>query len=213
MPFRLTTVATFRTPTAAWVARNYLLDLGIRAFVIDDNIATAIWTWGNAIGWTKLQVESEFEQAAQQALLLRHEARDLLLVACKDRQLSTDKGRPSPPSCMDRKPVTAEERPQRKMNQKEDMVGRAKLAAVFAIVLLGCPLGLPGRWEQLVPLYSLLGALGLMGFSTRLLLSASKSQDPMRPGSQSDLYWGRFMNALAYSLLTVAIIYFATFRY
>ncbi len=211
MPFHLTTVATFRTPTTAWVARNYLSRLGIRAYVFDDNISTAIWTWGNAIGWTKLQVETEFEQAAQQALLLRHEARELLRSECENTQLSAHDDQPSPPPCMDRKPVTAAEVPQRKMNDKEDLVSRAKMAAVCAFILVGNAVGLPGQWERSTggPFLEVSG-LGLIGYSTWLLWTASKSQEILRPVYQRDLYWGRCMNAIVYSLLAIALIYVAT---
>ena len=213
MPFHLTTVATFRTPTTAWMARNYLAGLGIRAFVFDDHISTAIWTWGNATGWTKLQVETEFEQAAQQALLLRHEARELLRTECEQTQLSAHDQ--SSPPCMDRQPITAAERPPRKMNEKEDLVRRAKLAAVCAFILLGNAVGLPGQWERSQPgvLFFLIAMLGLIGYSTRLLWTASKSPETLQPIYESDLYWGRVMNATVYSLLALALIYVATFGY
>lgn len=210
MPFQLTTIATYRSPTTAWVARNYLADHGIHAHVFDDNIATAIWTWGNATGWTKLQVESEFEHAAQQALLLRHDARELLRSACENSELSAHDDQSSPP-CMDRKPVASAERPQRKMNEKEDLVRRAKLAAVCAFILVGNAVGLPGQWERSTGgLFLEISGLGLIGYSTWLLWTASKSQETLRPVYQSDLYWGRCINAVFYSLLAISLIYVVT---
>ena len=208
MPFRLTTIATFRTPTAAWVARNYLAALGIRAFVIDEHIATAIWTWGNAIGWTKLQVEAEFELAAHQALLRWREARELLMAECRNEQPAAPEGGPLPPACMDRKPVTAAERPQPKMNQREDLVQRAKLSAVGALILMGNAVGLPGAWEYTTGhLLFGIGMLGLLGYSTWLLWSASQSQETLRPMCQNDLFWARCVNATVYSSLALVFIY------
>lgn len=208
MPFRLTTIATYRTPTAAWVARNYLAELGIRAFVIDEHIATAIWTWGNAIGWTKLQVETESEQAAYQALLRWREARDLLLSECRNEQTAAPASRPLQPACMDRKPVTAAEKPQSKMNSREDLVRRAKLSAVGAMILMGNAVGLPGSWERTTGhLLFGLGMFGLLGYSTWLLWSASISQETLRPIHQVDLFWARFVNGIVYSAMALVIIY------
>jgi hypothetical protein len=209
MPFRLTTVATFRTPTSAWMARNYLSTFGIRAFVIDEHISTCIWTWGNAAGWTKVQVEAEFEHAAYNALKGWREARDLLLSVCEDRPLEPG-GPPLPPPCMDRKPVTAAEGHQRKMNGREDLARRAKLAAVFALIMVGNAVGLPGQWARLSGLPGIfveLAGLGLLGYSTWLLWAVSTSPGTLRPMYQRDLFWGRCMNAIIYLLLALTIIY------
>jgi len=212
MPFRLTTVATFRTPTSAWIARNYLAAAGIRAFVFDDHISTSIWTWGNATGWTKLQVETEFEQVAHQALKGWRDARDLLLSECENsRREPAD--HPLPPPCMDRKPVTAAEGQQRKTNAREDLARRAKLAAVFALILVGNALGLPGQWERLSGLPGLfveLAGLGLLGYSTWLLWAVSTAEGTLRPMYRRDLFWGRCMNGIMYLLLAVTIIYVVT---
>ena len=214
MPFRLTTVATFRTPTAAWIARNYLASQGIRAHVFDDHIATAIWTWGNAIGWTKLQVETESEQAAHQALQRWREARDLLLSECSSDPVMAPQGRPLPPPCMDRQPVTAAEHWQPTPNLRESLVHRAMLATVYAFVLLGNAVGLPGRWEQMSGLNSgifvEMAGLGLLGYSSWLLWQASTSPETLRPVYQRDLFWGKCINISVYLLLAFSMIYIVT---
>jgi len=212
MPFRLTTVATFRSPTSAWIARNYLAAAGIRAFVFDDHISTSIWTWGNATGWTKLQVETEFEQAACHELKGWREARDLLLSAYENPPSEPDSD-PQPPLCMDRKPVTSAERHQRKTNEREDLARRAKLAAVFALILVSNALGLPGQWERLSGLPGLfveLAGLGLLGYSTWLLWAVSTAAGTLRPMYRRDLFWGRCMNWIMYALLAITTIYFVT---
>jgi hypothetical protein len=208
MPFRLTTLATYRSPAEAWVAKNYLAAHGIRAFVHDENISTAIWTWGNAIGWTKLQVETEFVEAARRALSSRREDRDFLLDQC--REATQNSPETSMPPCMDRKPVTAAERPERKANEREDLACRAKLAAVFALIMLGIPVGLPLQWERLSGLPGLfveLVGLGLLGYSTWLLWAVSTSPGTLRPTYEQDMFWGRCINGIVYSLLTVLIMY------
>ena len=210
MPFRLTTVATFRTPTSAWIARNYLATQGIRAHVFDEHIATAIWTWGNAIGWTKLQVETEFEQAAHQALRSWRVARDLLVSECSIEKSPEQKDLPLPPPCMDRKPVTAAERYHPTMNLREDLVRRAKMAAVCSWILAGNSVGLPGQWKQstgIGSLFFLIGMFWLLGYSTRLLWTASQISETLRPMYQNDLFWARCANAVLYSLLALIIIY------
>lgn len=214
MTFRLTTVATFRTPTSAWVARNYLAEQGILAHVFDDNIATAIWTWGNAIGWTKLQVETEFEQAAYLALQRWREARDLLLSECENKPTQTAENRIPPPPCMDRKPVTAAEKWQPTPNEREDLVRRGKFAAVYSLILLTNALGLPGAWARLngIPGMSVeVVGLGLLGYSTCLLWTASLSQDTLGPLYLWELFWGRCINVIVYSMLVILCLYFASF--
>jgi hypothetical protein len=214
MPFRLTTVATFRTPTSAWVARNYLAEKGIRAFVFDDNISTSIWTWGNAIGWTKLQVETEFEHAAYQALRRWREARDLLHSECQNVPAALVEGRPSPAPCRDRKPVTSAERWQPTPNPREDLVRRAKIAAVYALILSGNAAGLPRRWERIsgIPeLFVELFAIGLLGFSTWLLWTSSTTEGTLSSAYQRDLYWGKCINAIMYSMLVIMFFYVVSF--
>lgn len=212
MSFQLTTIATFRSPISAWMARNYLRERGLAAFVIDEHIPLTIWTWGNAVGWTKLQVPSEVRQTAIEALAAKQDARDELLEACRNSSLASELSSTASPPCMDRRPFTADELAEPKINLREDLVRRGKLAAVFAIVLLGVPLGLPNQWDHLNPLFPLVAALVFMAFSTRLLWRASKSTLPLRPRIQRDLFWGQLMNGLAYALLAVALLYVASWR-
>jgi hypothetical protein len=212
MPFRLTTVATCRNPAEAWTARNYLAARGIRAFVQDENISTAIWTWGNAIGWTKLQVETEFDEPARQTLSSRREDRDYLLDQC--REASRNFPETAMPPCMDRKPITAAERPERKANEREDSARRGKWAAVFALVLLGSTPGIPSAWERGVAgaPFVLIAGLGLLGYSTRLLWSASIRDAALRRVYRQDFFWGRCMNVLVYLTLAIAIIGFIAIK-
>ena len=58
----------------------------------------------------------------------------------------------------------------------------------------------------------LIGMLGLLGYSTRLLWKASHLQDTIRPKYQSDLFWARCTNAIMYSTLALVVLYAMSLR-
>jgi hypothetical protein len=83
MPGKLVTVGSFQFLPEAETVRTNLEHEGIRAFVSDAETVNADWFLGNAIGYIKLQVESEQAEAAaavledMRAKQRRHDARAL----------------------------------------------------------------------------------------------------------------------------------------
>lgn len=67
----LVTVKTYTIAVYAHTDRVHLEQEGIPAFVVDDNIVSAEYFWGNALGYIKLQVPRSQAQAARE-LLNRH---------------------------------------------------------------------------------------------------------------------------------------------
>ena len=64
----LVTVATFRDPASAHVARARLEAEGIPAFVADDNLLQIDWVMSNAVGGVKLRVPAPYADDARAAL-------------------------------------------------------------------------------------------------------------------------------------------------
>jgi hypothetical protein len=72
-PGRLATIRTFEFEPEADLAREFLKEQGILAFLMDAKTVAMIWIWGNALGYIKLQVPPD--QVALALDLLR-EVRD-----------------------------------------------------------------------------------------------------------------------------------------
>ena len=53
---KFVTIASFETATAAWIHRNYLVQNGLSAFVIDEHTVNADWLYSNAVGGVKVQI-------------------------------------------------------------------------------------------------------------------------------------------------------------
>lgn len=72
----LETIATFREPSAAYIARSLLEAEGIPARIVDEHTVGAYWLYSQAVGGVKLQVEPE--HAARAAALLDEDRSSLL---------------------------------------------------------------------------------------------------------------------------------------
>jgi hypothetical protein len=68
MRYHLVTVYTFDDPVEANLARNHLEVSGLQAFLANEEIVDMIWSWGNAIGWIKLQVTDQDADSARAVL-------------------------------------------------------------------------------------------------------------------------------------------------
>ena len=53
---KLVTIATFDFPAEAEAGKLFLEQMGIRAFLADDNLVGMDWLYANAVGGVKLQV-------------------------------------------------------------------------------------------------------------------------------------------------------------
>jgi hypothetical protein len=62
------TIATFSKPEEAHLLRMRLEDVGVRAFLRDENIVQLDWLYSNFIGGVRLQVFPEDVQAAAEFL-------------------------------------------------------------------------------------------------------------------------------------------------
>ena len=64
----ITTVATFTDANEAMLAQIHLSDLGIKAFVVDAELANMDWFYRNAIGYIKIQTPNDQAEAARALL-------------------------------------------------------------------------------------------------------------------------------------------------
>ena len=55
----LVTVASFETAPEAWIFQNKLETNGIRAFVVDEHVVNARWSYSLAIGGVKVQIPNQ----------------------------------------------------------------------------------------------------------------------------------------------------------
>jgi len=69
------TVAAYPQALAAEAAKNFLEAQGVRAFVIDENVAATTWT---NLTETKLQVASADVDLAKKLLVKHHAGKDLV---------------------------------------------------------------------------------------------------------------------------------------
>lgn len=67
------TVARFRDPYEAHIARSQLEAAGLEAFVFDDHTITANWLYSGAIGGVRVCVAEPDEAAALEILSTSHE--------------------------------------------------------------------------------------------------------------------------------------------
>ena len=70
----LKTVARFREPYKAHIARGKLEAEGIPAIVLDEHLVQIDWLYSQAIGGVKVQVPEEALKRAQEILAVDHEA-------------------------------------------------------------------------------------------------------------------------------------------
>ena len=80
--FRLETIASFREPSAAYIAKSLLEAEGIPARITDEHTVGAYWLYSHAVGGVKLQVEAE--HAARASALLEEDRSSLLAELSKD---------------------------------------------------------------------------------------------------------------------------------
>jgi hypothetical protein len=71
----LVTVAAYSQAMKAEVAKNFLEDNGVRAFIADEN--SALTTWNNLVE-TKVQVAAADADRARALLAEQHDAEDLV---------------------------------------------------------------------------------------------------------------------------------------
>ena len=76
------TIATFREPSAAHIARSLLDAEEIPARIADEHTVGAYWLYSQAVGGVKLQVEAE--HAARAAALLDEDRSSLLTELSED---------------------------------------------------------------------------------------------------------------------------------
>ena len=95
MSDRLATVATFRSPVEANLARNRLEAAGIEAFLADEETVGMVWHLTNALGGIKLQVgDRDVEEAL--AILAESEALELPAAGQADEALPPTSGEKQP---------------------------------------------------------------------------------------------------------------------
>ena len=95
MSGRLATVATFRSPVEANLARNRLEAAGIEAFLADEETVGMVWHLTNALGGIKLQVgDRDVEEAL--AILAESEALELPAAGQADEALPPTSGEKQP---------------------------------------------------------------------------------------------------------------------
>ncbi len=69
-----TTIASFREPHAAHIARAKLEAEGIPAFLADEHLAGVQWLYSDAIGGVKLCVPSDYAEEAREVISRDHSA-------------------------------------------------------------------------------------------------------------------------------------------
>src|SRR5213595_315365 len=133
MSGQLVTVATFNNPVQAALARNYLENSLIRAFLLDEETVAVNWAIGNAVGGIKLQVHAA--DAAAASFMLGQ----LPTQHADAPQLTGPDTRFADPETIEE--LRAEREP---MAPKDDAVDRLFRATVLGLVLL--PLQLYALW-------------------------------------------------------------------
>jgi hypothetical protein len=131
---RLVTIATFETPIEASIARSALESAGIRAFLLDDQVAGMNWAFTNAIGGVKLQVSSDDLPSAKKVL------NDASPAEFPKEYEVFDDGFGNEPS-QEEESQDAEDEP---LTPSEENADRAFRAAVFGLLFL--PLQLYVSW-------------------------------------------------------------------
>ena len=72
----LTTIARFRNPVSAHIARARLEAEGIPAFLADEHLVGVQWLYSDAVGGVKLNVPGPYAEAAREVVARDH-SRDL----------------------------------------------------------------------------------------------------------------------------------------
>jgi putative signal transducing protein len=139
MSDRLATVATFRSPVEANLARNRLEAAGIEAFLADEETVGMVWHLTNALGGIKLQV-GDRDVGEALAILAESEALELPAAGQADEAL--------PPTSGEKQPwelgrVEVDE-PEVALTSREQNADRALRGTVLGLLLL--PLQLYAFW-------------------------------------------------------------------
>ncbi len=122
MSTELVTIAVAQDSVEANVVRNYLLDAGIEAFLVDDEAVSMNWVLANAYGGIKVQVAAGDADEARAALELKSAAGEH-----GDVWTST-----SPSASLERAP--ADEEPEKPLSDRAINANRAFRAAVFGLL-------------------------------------------------------------------------------